>query len=113
MITIHLDGERMEVDERSTLSSLLPHHPSGSSVGIIRPATKEQAKTGNLAISTTAGEITIEITGQTDDFLKSSEIVQKLNLHWEDRYATAFGPFPSTVRPLRKPHVYERGDVIL
>src|SRR5512137_845060 len=113
MITIHLDGERMEVGEQSTLGSLIPHHPSGSSVGIIRPATKEQAKTGNLAISTTAGEVTIEVTRQTDDFLKSSDIVQKLNLHWGDRYATAFGPFPSSIHPLRKPHVYERGDVIL
>src|SRR5512137_1375987 len=113
MITIHIDGERMEVGEQSTLGSLLPHYPSGSSVGIIRPATKEQAKTGNLAISTTAGEITIEITRQTDDFLQSSEIVQKLSLHWADRCATAFGPFPSSIHPLRKPHVYERGDVIL
>ena len=113
MITIHLDGERMEVGERSTLGSIFSHHPPGCSVGIIRPATKEQAKTGNLTISTTAGEITIEITGWNDDFLKSSEIVQKLTLHWEDRYAAAFGPFPSPIHPLRKPHVYERGDVIL
>jgi len=113
MITIHLDGERMEVGERSSLGSVLSHHTPGCSVGIIRPATKEQAKTANLVIRTTAGEVTIEITGRNDDLLKSPDIVQKLTLHWEDRYAAAFGPFPSPVHPLRKPHVYERGDVIL
>ncbi|MDD1696574.1 MAG: methanogenesis marker 3 protein [Methanoregula sp.] len=113
MITIHLDGERMEVSPGSTLGSIISHHPSGCCIGIIRPATKEQEQTGNFVIRTTAGEVTIEITGRTDDILKSPEIVQKLTLHWEDRYASAFGPFPSQIHPLRKPQVYERGDVIL
>jgi putative methanogenesis marker protein 3 len=113
MITVHLDGERMEVGEGSTLGSIISHHPAGCSAAIIRPSTHEQAKTGNLAISTTAGEVTIEIDGGIDNFLKSSETVQKLTLHWSDRYATAFGPFPSMIHPLRKPHLYERGDVIL
>jgi len=113
MVTIHLDGKRMDVTERSTLGTLIPHHPPGCSVAIIRPSTQEQAKTGTLAISTTAGEVAIEILGRDDDFLKSPEIVQKLTLHWSDRYATAFGPFPSPIHPSRKPRVYERGDVIL
>lgn len=113
MITIHLDGERMDIGEQSLLGSLLPNHPPGCCVGIIRPATKEQAKTGNLIIRTTAGEVTIEITGRKDDVFKSSDILKKLTLHWEDRYAAAFGPFPAPVHPQRKPHVYERGDVIL
>src|SRR5512136_1780956 len=112
MITIHLDGERIDVSEGSTLGSLFQHEP-GVSVGIIRPSTQEQAKTGNLTITTTAGEVVIEITGQNADFLESPEIVQKLSLHWGDRYAAMFGPFPSTIHPSRKLHLYERGDVIL
>jgi putative methanogenesis marker protein 3 len=113
MITIHLDGERMEVREERTLGSIIPHHPPGCSVAIIRPQTQEQSQTGTLAISTTKGEIAIEIAGGIGEFLKSPEILQKLTLHWEDRYATAFGPFPSPIHPVRKPHLYERGDVIL
>jgi putative methanogenesis marker protein 3 len=113
MIAIHLDGERMEVREGSTLGSVIPHHPHGCSVAIIRPSTQEQEKTGTLALSTTAGEVAIEIAGGNEVFLKSPEIVQKLTLHWSDRYASAFGPFPSPVHPVRKPHLYERGDVIL
>jgi putative methanogenesis marker protein 3 len=113
MITIHLDGKRMELDEGRRLSSILSGHPAGCAVGIIRPATQEQTKTANLAIGTTAGEITIELAGQETRFPDSPDITGKLALHWSDRYAAAFGPFPSAIHPLRKPHVYERGDVIL
>jgi putative methanogenesis marker protein 3 len=113
MVTIHLNGERLELDTGSTLGSILKSHPAGCSVAIIRPATQEQAKTGSLAISTTAGQITIELSGEHVSFLESPAIVPQLVLHWGDRYAAAFGPFPSDLHPVRKPHLYERGDVIL
>ena len=114
MITIHLDGKRLDLDEGSRLSSVLPGHPAGCAVGIIRPATQEQTRTANLAFSTTAGEITIEMAaGQETGFLESPDMSDRLALHWSDRYAAAFGPFPSSVRPWRKPRLYERGDVIL
>lgn len=113
MITIHLDGERLELGDRSTLGSVLKDHPAGCSVAVIRPATQEQAKTGSLAISTTAGQVTVELSGEHTNFLESPAIVPQLLLHWQDRYAAAFGPFPSDLHPDRKPHLYERGDVIL
>jgi putative methanogenesis marker protein 3 len=113
MITIHLDGERLELEKGSTLGSIIQGHPPGCSVAIIRPATHEQAKTGSLAISTTAGQITVELLGRQFSFLESPAIVPQLVLHWQDRYAAAFGPFPSPVHPVRKPYLYERGDVIL
>ncbi len=113
MITIHLDGERLEVGEGSTLGSVLKDLPPGCSAAIIRPATQEQARTGSLAIGTTAGQITVELSGGHAPFLESPVIVPHLALHWQDRYAAAFGPFPSDIHPIRKPHLYERGDVIL
>jgi putative methanogenesis marker protein 3 len=113
MVTIHLDGERLAVAEGSTLGSILKGHPAGCAVAIIRPATQEQAKTGSLAITTTAGQITVELTGEHASFLESPAIVPQLVLHWQDRYAAAVGPFPSDHHPARKPHLYERGDVIL
>jgi putative methanogenesis marker protein 3 len=113
MVTIHLDGERLLVAEGSTLGSILNNHPPGCAVAIIRPATQEQAKTGSLAIGTTAGQITVELTGEHASFLEAPAIVPQLVLHWQDRYAAAFGPFPSDIHPARKPHLYERGDVIL
>lgn len=113
MITIHLDGESVDVDKGSTLGSILPRHIPGLSVAIVRPSTQAQSKTDNFSISTTAGEVTIEIAGENAAFPESPEIVKTLALHWSDRYAAAFGPFPSSIHPSRKPYLYERGDVIL
>jgi len=113
MVSIHLDGERLEIGQGTTLGDVLKDHPAGCSVAIIRPATQEQAKTDSLAISTTAGQITVELFGEHLSFLESPSIVPQLMLHWGDRYAAAFGPFPADIHPKRKPHLYERGDVIL
>jgi len=113
MITIHLDGERMEVREGATLGSLLPNHPPDCCVAIIRPSTKEELQTGSLSLGTTAGEVTFESAGTSTGFFESPGITDRLLLHWADRYAAAFGPFPSGIRPARKPHLYEQNDVIL
>ena len=113
MVTIHLDGERLVVAAGSTLGSILVDHPPECAVAIIRPATQEQAKTGSLAISTTAGQVTIELSGGHSAFIESPDLVPQLTIHWQDRSVAAFGPFPSDIRPARKPHLYERGDVIL
>ncbi len=113
MITIQLDGERRETGAGSTLGSILPGHPEGCAVAVIRPATQQQAETKNLAISTSAGEITLELTGSTPAFLLDASLLSRLALHWEDRYSASFGHFPSDLRPERKPHLYQAGDVIL
>ena len=109
MIPIHLDGELRTVSEGSTLLSLIPEHPKGCAVAIIRPATKEQEKTESITVTTTSGEITIELAGIAVDVLDHPDAAISLTLHWTDRYAAAFGPFPSGIRPLRKPRLYERG----
>jgi putative methanogenesis marker protein 3 len=113
MVTVHLDGERLVVAEGSTVQGILKDHPADCAVAIIRPATQEQAKTGSLALSTTAGQVTIELSGEHAAFLESPAIIPQLGLHWQDRYAAAFGPFPADTRPSRKPYLYERGDVVL
>jgi putative methanogenesis marker protein 3 len=113
MTSIHLDGERLDIAEGSTLGSILSRHQSGLCVGVIRPATQEQAKTGSLSISTTAGEIRIEVQEQKASFLESPEIFGHLSLHWSDRYVSAFGSFLSVIRPRRTPCIYDRVAVRL
>jgi putative methanogenesis marker protein 3 len=113
MVTIHLDGERLDVGDGSTLKTVLPPVPRGCCVAVILPATQEQAASSSLAISSTAGEVTIEAGEKNAAFLLSKDLPGRLTLHWHDRYAAAFGPFPSTIHPIRKPALYERGDVIL
>ena len=113
MIRVHLDGEIRAESEGSTLVSLIPGHPTGCAVAIIRPATKEQEKTESVTVTTTSGEITLELAGREVDILEQPEAAATLSLHWTDRYAAAFGPFPSGIRPERKPRLYDRGDLIL
>lgn len=112
MTTILIDGERCEVPDGARLRSVLRGHCDGCAVGIIRPVTSEQSATGSLALDTTAGEITVEAPGEHAAYF-SPDSARNLVLHWSDRYAAAFGPFPASFVPERKPHLYERGDVIL
>jgi putative methanogenesis marker protein 3 len=113
MAVIHLDGERIEVRDKSRLSDIVPAIPDGCCVAVIRPAVQERERTNALTIATTAGEVRIEVEGDRAAFLEAPGAAAALLLHWHDRYAAAFGPFSSSLRPVRKPGVYERGDVIL
>ena len=113
MIRIHLDGELRELTDGASLLSVLTGHPAGCSVAVIRPATKEQEKTQSIAATTTKGEITLEMAGKSLEVLERPDTQGALVVHWEDRYAAAFGPFPSDIQPDRKPHLYERGDLVL
>jgi putative methanogenesis marker protein 3 len=113
MITIHLDGVPLDLDDGSTLGSVVRDHDPGCCVAVIRPGTQEKEKTENIQVTTTAGEIAIEISVPGIIPADDTSFVAGLNLHWGDRYSAAFGPFSREFQPDRRPHLYERGDVIL
>jgi putative methanogenesis marker protein 3 len=110
MITIHLDGVSLEVAEGSTLGSVVTGKDPGCCVAVIRPGTQEKEKTENLQVKTTAGEIMVEIPDPGR--LPPEDFQKNLKVHWEDRYSAAFGPFSGNFSPDRRPHLYERGDLI-
>jgi putative methanogenesis marker protein 3 len=122
MIEIRLDGERLEVQEGAVLGDIIPGHPPECSVAVIRPADITSAATRNIRVTTTAGEVIIELTGDLPSVLHESISAgapdtgthpELLILKWADRKAAAFGPFPSEIVPERSSHRYARGDVIL
>ncbi|MEI6292629.1 MAG: methanogenesis marker 3 protein [Methanomicrobiales archaeon] len=113
MVTIRVDGESLEVPAGSKLSSVITGRNPGCCVAVIRPGTQEKEKTENLQVITTKGEIRLEIPSSGRIPLDTPGFIGSLKLHWEDRYSAAFGPFPSDIIPDRRPHLYERGDVIL
>jgi putative methanogenesis marker protein 3 len=110
---IHLDGEKIEVAPGSVLRTVVPVLPDGCCIAVIRPAVQEQMATNSFAVHTTAGEVRIEAEGDRAAFLTAKGAADALSLHWQDRYAAAFGPFASPLRPVRRPGIYERGDVLL
>ncbi|OPY37439.1 MAG: hypothetical protein A4E35_01355 [Methanoregula sp. PtaU1.Bin051] len=113
MAVIHLDGEKIEVAPGSALHTVIPALPDGCCVAVIRPPVQERAATNSFSIHTTAGEVRIEAEGDKAAFLAARGAADALVLHWQDRYAAAFGPFTSPLQPVRKPNLYERGDMIL
>lgn len=112
---IHLDGERREVPTGSRLGDLLPERDVRCSVAVIRPALVEDAaESQEVRFVTSAGDMVVEMAdpGMVSRLFLPG-LAEHLRLHWQDRYAAAFGPFASGVRPARQPGRYERGDVIL
>ena len=113
MVTIQLDGKSLEVREGSQLGEILPDRPADCCVAVIRPGARESATTGSIRLDTTAGEVIVELTPAGQEIIGSSTLPLPLALHWNDRYAAAFGPFPSSFSPARTAVLYERGDLIL
>lgn len=111
-----LDGRQRALPERATLGDLLPDHDWGFVVAVIRPATREAARTEHIRVMTTAGEVVVEITPLYSEYFGDGAALRESgprSLRWSDRYAAAFGPFVSGVKPDRAPHRYTRGDVVL
>lgn len=112
---IHLDGKRISVPAGSLLGDLLPERDEECSVAVIRPAlVEDEAESQEIRFTTPAGDLVVEVakTAAVSSLLRP-EVAERLRLHWQDRYAAAFGQFESDVRPARRPGRYERGDVIL
>ncbi|MDH7593432.1 MAG: methanogenesis marker 3 protein [Methanomicrobiales archaeon] len=109
---IHLDGKLVEVPVGSTLAELIPDRDPRCSVAVIRPAPEKEEKTPFIRIVTNRGEVIVEAID-----LESSipELIGEghLRVQWVDRYAVAFGPFRTDMKPARKSAPYDRGDVIL
>jgi hypothetical protein len=101
MITIHLDGKRMEVSQGSTLGSILSGHPPECCAAIIRPITQEQAKTGSVIVSTTAGEVTVELGGRMPQFWNH----RKLQDNWHSTGGTGTQQLSGRSRPPSDPTV--------
>ncbi|HVN65545.1 MAG TPA: methanogenesis marker 3 protein [Methanomicrobiales archaeon] len=110
---ILLDGKKLEVREGATLGSVLGPREPGLAVAVIRPRTAEAAETRTVQVVTTKGEVVVELLKAGPEILSAPRGGQPLQLHWADRYATAFGPFPSDIVPARAPQRYSRGDVLL
>ena len=108
-----LDGERLEVREGATLGEVLGPRDPRLAVAVIRPRAAEAAETQTVQITTTKGEVVVELLRPEPVLLDPAGATASLGLHWADRYAAAFGPFESDIVPARVPYRYERGDVLL
>ena len=112
-IRIFLNGEQKTVAEKTTLQTLLPNQPEGTSVVLLLPGSVSREKTSHLRLSTTAGDIVIELAKKVSFPIPTGETGQNLRVHFEDKNAVSFGPFPENFTPDKKTYHYERGAVCL
>jgi putative methanogenesis marker protein 3 len=120
MITVHLDGEEVEIGEGSTLGGLLPDRNPECIVAIVRPSEQAAAETRIFTFFTTAGEVVVEMNENFRRVLENPAIISLLGgdagplaVGWSDRYTASFGPFATRIVPARAPYRYEKGDLIL
>ena len=116
MIEVHLDGKRLELEEGTTLADIVPEREPDCCVAVIRPSKAESAETRNIRITTTAGEVVVELgEGASPSFIEQlfSLDTKRLNIGWTDRYSAAFGPFPSAFTPEKLPVRYQKDEVVL
>jgi putative methanogenesis marker protein 3 len=113
MVSLLVDGKERLVQEGAALQDVLPGWDRSCHVAVIRPGARESSVTGSMRLITSAGEVVAELLPGGRELFQSPELQMPLPVHWHDRYAVAFGPFPSQFVPARKPYQYERGDLIL
>ena len=110
---ILLDGRRRQVPPGTRLSDVLDGRDPFCTVAVVRPAAAQATQTRTFLAATTRGEVVIELAGTPGIGLDPAALSAPIPLHWADRYAAAFGPFPLEFTPSRTPLPYERGDVLV
>jgi putative methanogenesis marker protein 3 len=110
---ILLDGRRRQVPPGTRLSGILEARDPRCTIAVVRPAAARATQTRTLLAATTRGEVVIELASPPSVNLDPAELATPLPLHWADRYAAAFGPFPLDFTPSRTPLPYGRGDVLV
>lgn len=109
-VHIYLNGEAKSVAEKTTLDKILPDQPEGTAVVIIRAGSVSQEKTSHMRLKTTAGDVVVEVAKGA---AFPEVAAEALRVHFEDKNAAAFGPFPADFVPAMKEVRYPRGTVFL
>lgn len=113
-IQINLNGETKTVPLGTRLSDLLPDQPAGTGVAVLRPGNISREQTSHLRFVTTAGDIVVELSpGVVLPVPVGDLSMMNLRVHWEDKYAAAFGPFRADFIPDHTSYRYDRGVVCL
>ncbi|HDN66044.1 MAG TPA: methanogenesis marker 3 protein [Methanosarcinales archaeon] len=115
MITIELDTKPLTVPDGSTLADVLKHAESpyrGTTIAIIKGTEESKKATAEYLISTTKGDIGIELSAHQDVWRAAESEIANSGVRWAGRDALAFGPFKTSITPSHRDHEYVRWDVL-
>lgn len=114
-IQISLNGETRVVRDGSTLADLLPDHPTDCGIVLLRPGTAAESRdTSHLRFVTTASDIVVKLLPGVVLPVPTGDVTAaNLRVHWEDKYAAAFGPFRADFIPDHQSYRYDHGVLCL
>ncbi|KAF5418377.1 MAG: hypothetical protein C5S49_01815 [Candidatus Methanogaster sp.] len=115
MIDIELDNKPLTVPDGSTLADVLKHviEPySGTTIAIIKGTDESKEATAEYLISTTKGDIGIELSAQQEVWRDAESEIINSGVKWSGRDALAFGPFKTNITPSHRDREYVRWDVL-
>jgi len=115
MIDIELDNKPLAVPDGSTLADVIKHAIEpyrGTTIAIIKGTEESKQATAEYLISTTKGDIGIELFAHQDVWRDAESGIINSGVRWAGRDALAFGPFKTGITPSRQDHEYVRWDVL-
>lgn len=116
MIDIELDNKPLVVDDGSTLADVIksagvPYR--GTAIAIIKGTEESRKATAEYLISTTKGDIGIELSAYQEIWQNTQSGIASSGVRWTGREAVAFGPFKADITASHRDHEYTRWDVVL
>ncbi|MHC1574441.1 MAG: methyl-coenzyme M reductase-associated protein Mmp3 [Candidatus Methanogasteraceae archaeon] len=115
MIDIELDNKPLTVPDGSTLADVLKHAEApyrDTTIAIIKGTEESKEATSEYLISTTKGDIGIELSAHREVWRDAESEITNSGVKWTGRDALAFGPFKTSITPSHQDHEYVRWDVL-
>ncbi len=117
VISIEINGQKLEVNEGSSLKDAISiaraFYIPGATNGILKAGTRKEEATSEYKILTTKGEFRIELVGEVTLWHKFNHNFASTRAHWETPNSIAFGPVETDIHPERIDKKYNRYDVFI
>ncbi len=116
MVEIELDNKPIIVPDNSTLADVVENAEipyKGTTIAIIKGVAESREATAEYLISTTKGDIGIELSAYQDVWQDAQPKIAGSGIRWVGREALAFGPFKTAITPSHRDREYTRWDVLL
>lgn len=116
---VFVDGVDIDLEDGATLKDALDAAGidplEGAIIGVVKGREEKAKKTSFYWLNTTNGKIRVDLldTEIQESWHQFVDKVVNLEARWSDGGAVAFGPFPTSIKPTRKEHEYDRWEVVL
>jgi len=118
VISVEINDQKVELSEGSILREAFEitntRYIPGTTIGIIKGAARKEEITTEYRLTTTKGEIRLEMIGGgiNETWLKYHDSFSQASVRWAGPEAVAFGPVETDIIPTRSEREYNKYDVV-